>query len=216
MQKKLTIPFLPELATADLAAVGNLMKKRCAEHRIDTVNWREQFDYKPDTRFYIACTPDAVWLHFHVEGEKVRAVHAEDMAEVWNDSCVEFFVKMPDEAVYRNFEFNCIGYCVATVRQSRTEGVKPLSPQELRSIDRYASLGRQTLDCQTPADWEITVKIPAALLGFPKLKAGDILLGNFYKCGDETDRPHYVSWNKIDTEKPDFHRPEYFGTLEFA
>ncbi|MDR1810489.1 MAG: hypothetical protein LBR34_08840 [Prevotella sp.] len=214
--QKITITSLPELATADAATAGNLMKKHAAAHRIDSVNWREQFDYKPDAQFYIACTPDALWLHFHVAGEKAHAVHTEDMAEVWNDSCVEFFVKKPDEAVYRNFEFNCIGYCVATIRKSRTEGIEPLSPPELRSIERYASLGRQTIDASGPTEWEITVKIPAALLGLSALKTGDVLLGNFYKCGDKTDRPHYVSWNKIDTEKPDFHRPEYFGILEFA
>ena len=39
------------------------------------------------------------------------------------------------------------------------------------------------------------------------------LLGNFYKCGDATLLPHYLSWSQIDTEQPDFHRPEFFGEL---
>ncbi|MBO7233161.1 MAG: hypothetical protein J6V16_08435, partial [Bacteroidales bacterium] len=26
-------------------------------------------------------------------------------------------------------------------------------------------------------------------------------------------QPHYLSWQPINTEKPDFHRPEFFGTL---
>ena len=40
--------------------------------------------------------------------------------------------------------------------------------------------------------------------------------GNFYKCGDQQVVPHYLSWAPITTENPDFHRPEYFGELNFA
>ncbi|WP_336524905.1 carbohydrate-binding family 9-like protein, partial [Bacteroides acidifaciens] len=25
----------------------------------------------------------------------------------------------------------------------------------------------------------------------------------------------FLSWNPIEIEKPDFHRPDFFGTLEF-
>ena len=38
---------------------------------------------------------------------------------------------------------------------------------------------------------------------------------NFYKCGDELQTPHFLSWNPIQIEQPDFHRPDFFGTLEF-
>ena len=38
---------------------------------------------------------------------------------------------------------------------------------------------------------------------------------NFYKCGDELQTPHFLSWNPIKIENPDFHRPDFFGTLEF-
>ena len=41
------------------------------------------------------------------------------------------------------------------------------------------------------------------------------LMGNFYKCADGTDSPHYVSWSPIKTEKPNFHCPEFFGELIF-
>jgi hypothetical protein len=38
---------------------------------------------------------------------------------------------------------------------------------------------------------------------------------NFYKCGDELQTPHFLSWNPIEIDQPDFHRPDFFGTLEF-
>ncbi len=33
---------------------------------------------------------------------------------------------------------------------------------------------------------------------------------NLYKCGDNLSHPHFLSWRPIQTDKPDFHRPEYF------
>ena len=38
---------------------------------------------------------------------------------------------------------------------------------------------------------------------------------NFYKCGDNTTKKHYLTWNPVKTKNPDFHRPEYFGLLNF-
>ena len=37
--------------------------------------------------------------------------------------------------------------------------------------------------------------------------------GNFYKCGDETEFPHYGMWSEAVSDTPDFHRPECFGRL---
>ena len=51
---------------------------------------------------------------------------------------------------------------------------------------------------------------------FCRWQERDVLKANFYKCGDKLSVPHYLSWNPVTTEKPDFHRPEYFGLLEFA
>lgn len=28
---------------------------------------------------------------------------------------------------------------------------------------------------------------------------------NFYKCVDKTAKPHYLNWNAVGTENPDFH-----------
>jgi hypothetical protein len=39
-------------------------------------------------------------------------------------------------------------------------------------------------------------------------------MANFYKCGDETPEPHFLSWNPIDLPKPNFHVPQFFGQLE--
>ena len=65
--------------------------------------------------------------------------------------------------------------------------------------------------------WGLDLLIPAAALWHnPGLDfKGLHARGNFYKCGDGLKVPHYVTWAPIATEKPDYHRPEFFGELFF-
>ncbi|MBR1970023.1 MAG: hypothetical protein IKA17_06675 [Clostridia bacterium] len=37
------------------------------------------------------------------------------------------------------------------------------------------------------------------------------MYGNLYKCGEDTEKEHYVTYYPIVSEKLDFHRPEFFG-----
>jgi hypothetical protein len=61
--------------------------------------------------------------------------------------------------------------------------------------------------------WDLTVKIPMRILGINPDNLPEKILGNFYKCADGTDSMHYVTWAPIKTERPDFHRPEFFGEI---
>jgi hypothetical protein len=69
----------------------------------------------------------------------------------------------------------------------------------------------------TDDGWELTYKIPFAFIRqfFPEIvpEEGLVFCANTYKCGDSTVKPHYMSWNYIDLEKPNFHCPEHFGEL---
>jgi hypothetical protein len=55
----------------------------------------------------------------------------------------------------------------------------------------------------------MTVQIPAPVLGVQSFD-GVQLRGNLYKCADKAKTPHYLSAFEVGTEKPDFHRPEFF------
>ena len=37
---------------------------------------------------------------------------------------------------------------------------------------------------------------------------------NFYKCGDETSHPHWLSWSPV--KELNFHAPDDFGELKFT
>ncbi|GHV12785.1 hypothetical protein AGMMS49938_06030 [Fibrobacterales bacterium] len=128
---------------------------------------------------------------------------------VWQDSCVEVFLEMLDgSGDYVNFEFNSKGVCYSARgkdRQNRTE----LTNAEYLQIERNAS---EILFEGTTVRWFLFVKIPFALLHakWDDLRAFPIR-GNIYKCADNAQEPHYLSAFPIKTEKPDFHRPEFFS-----
>ncbi|MNE91354.1 hypothetical protein D3C80_1889560 [compost metagenome] len=69
------------------------------------------------------------------------------------------------------------------------------------------------------AFWELEFSIPFDWLRglFPDftVESGQILRGNFYKCGDETPVPHYGCWNRIDSGSANFHLSSFFGELKF-
>jgi hypothetical protein len=84
----------------------------------------------------------------------------------------------------------------------------------MSQIKRYASLGNEPFEEKKGNfDWTLTVEIPFSLLGIDPDNLPESIRANFYKCGDGTSVPHYVSWNPIEVENPDFHRPEFFGEL---
>lgn len=213
--KQLKIPYIqsldnvvePENAISILDELGTVDK-------IEILNWQKDFPYKPITYFNIARSKDSLFIKYSVKGSMIRAIYSKDQEPVNEDSCVEFFAKVPDNEKYMNFEFNCIGTCKASKRVSRNESVIPYSKEELSMIKRYSTLGRRAFkEMEGMFEWEIIVKIPLRIMGIDPEKLPKKLLGNFYKCADGTDSPHYVTWNPIITERPDFHRPEFFGEL---
>ena len=86
--------------------------------------------------------------------------------------------------------------------------------EELKRIKRYASPGNRPFEeMEGLFSWEVVVAIPYDLIGLDKQNLPDSLRANFYKCADASSLPHYLSWNPIQTEHPDFHRPEFFGRM---
>ena len=84
---------------------------------IDQVNWPAVSTYKPETYVHLAYSPQALYLLFTVSSDSVRATHTCPQSPVCQDSCVEFFMRLPDRAEYWNFEFNAIGTINASHRE---------------------------------------------------------------------------------------------------
>ena len=138
-----------------------------------------------------------------------KAVYTAYNEPVYTDSCLEFFCDWLGDGRYINMEMNANGTllsCVGADRHARTP-IADLSGGEIFTVK-----GEILDGC-----WQVTAAIPTALLckilGVETIPFGKgyTFRGNFYKCGDETPVPHYGMWSPVGTEKPDFHRPEYFG-----
>lgn len=181
-----------------------------AEDSISIKNW-EEYPSGPDVRFRIGYTDTAICLLFDVKGDHARAVYMNSNEPVYEDSCVEFFVKEPGSGHYFNFETNCIGTSLAAKRRSRTDFVH-LTEEQIETVTRKSSLPRRPTD-ERDASWTLELTVPFATIGLDHVP--DRLEANLYKCGDKTEHVHFLSWSGIDTASPDFHRPEFFGELIF-
>lgn len=188
-----------------------------AYESIAEVNWAKDFPYAPNVHFRIAYTDSSLLLHYRVAEDTVRAVTSEDNGRVWEDSCVEFFSAPVGNTGYYNMEFNCIGS--ALVRYGKDRHERKSAPQDiLHQIKRWSSLGSVPFQEKTSqCSWEVALIIPFSAFFLHEVRpySGLRMRANFYKCGDLTAKPHFLSWNKIAVDKPDFHRPEFFGELIF-
>ena len=193
-----------------------LDEEKVAFQPVNTVNW-EAFPYRPDVEFRIAHTEDAILLHFKVKEASVRAVAGKDNGSVWEDACVEFFSVPAADGIYYNMECNCAGTLPIGAGAGRAD--RQRAPQEvLDKVQRWASLGREAFDERVgERSWEVALIIPYSAFFLHHITSldGKSIRANFYKCGDKLQTPHYLSWNPIELEKPNFHCPEFFGMLNF-
>lgn len=216
---KLTIPYLADALLADNQDIDGRIKLAGVSLFVDKINWLE-FPFKPTVKVFTAYSEEFLWICFEVKGDFFRAKATVDQEAVWEDSCVEFFISTGDknahfsesDAIYRNFEFNVLGVCLSAFGTKSNREM--LSTEEMKQILRFPSIERNNLlsegDC---FDWNLCVAIPLKLLG---LEPGSSFTANFYKCGDLTTHPHFLSWSCIDTADPDFHLPQFFGVVELG
>lgn len=180
-----------------------------ASAKISELPWEKDFPYCPDVTLYIAHTTDALLLRFDVEEDNIKALCVSSNGPVWEDSCVEFFVRTPKSPFYYNFETNCIGTGLASKRLSR-ESCRHFSPAMMDQVKRKSSLPHTQINTGK-GRWTLELTVPFKVLDCGQKP--EMLLANFYKCGDKTEHPHFVAWSPIDNPKPNFHLPEFFGQL---
>lgn len=204
---------LPELALEALPAWLDEQGEQF--NTIDTVNWAD-YPYRPDVRFRIAATDRGFVINYRVSEKSVAAVAEGDCGRVWEDSCVEFFsCPNPADGIYYNIECNCVGTVLVAAGADRHE--RQRAPKEvLDGIERWSSLGRENFsERKGDVSWEVVLLVPYNVYFKHDVKdAPARFTANFYKCGDLLETPHFLSWNPIGVEKPDFHRPEFFGNVE--
>jgi hypothetical protein len=199
-----------------LEEISEKMDNEVQKFNIDTINWKD-YSYKPEVYFSIAYDENEIFLKYNIKENYFKAEKSETNQMVCEDSCVEFFVSPGNDGIYYNFEFNGIGTCLLGTGTGRENSTRS-NPEIIKKIRRMTSVGSEPVkEREGEFEWTITVAIPFEVFFHHKINKlqGKTFTANFYKCGDMLKVPHYVTWNPVGTENPDYHQPQYFGLLKF-
>jgi hypothetical protein len=166
---------------------------------------------------------ESIHVLFRVEDRYVRAVAQRHQDAVCTDSCVEFFFVpgMDIENGYFNLEVNCGGTMLFHFQKVPRVDAVAIAPADLAQIAVAHSLPRRVEpEMPGPVTWTVQYRLPFGILAkyrpAPPPRAGATWRANFYKCGDLTSHPHWLTWAPVRRPRPDFHVPADFGVLEFA
>lgn len=190
-----------------VAVTGEPDWDKVPELNIDQALWTEDTGIRAWGQL---CHDDEnLYVRMRASEREIRAENSAPLSPVWEDSCLEFFFRTGVSDIYFNFEINpngCLCLQAGPARNGRFNIVRE---------DAAAYFGIRT--GRTEDGWEVSYRIPLSFfhLFCPGYRFEGEMTGNMYKCGDKTPRPHYLSWNRIVLEKPNFHCPEFFGRLVF-
>lgn len=199
-----------------LEMVSEILDAEIEPLKLEQVNW-EEFPYLPDVSVQIAWNEHELFLQYKVKEQSVKAEITSNNGRVWTDSCVEFFLSPEGNDEYYNLEISCIGTILLGFRK-KGHPSEHADDDLIASIRRNSSLGNKPFaERKALTEWQITVAVPWEVFFKHHIRnaSGKKMRGNFYKCGDELSVPYFVSWTRIETEKPSFHEPAFFGGLEF-
>ncbi len=187
---------------------------------IDQFLWMKN-GYAPGVWVKIFHTDKCIYLCYHVAEDRVTIRHTAFGSDVWEDSCVEFFLNpFPErDDRYFNMEFNALGTMLIGIGSDGDDRKRHyLSRKDARGVKTFSTIRQPVVGAHGSDHWSLYLRIPKSL--FEKqygLRFTDkAAIGNFYKCGDKTEWEHYGAWNPVVNETPNFHLPEYFGKLVFS
>lgn len=176
----------------------------------------------PTTHVKMLYDNDNLYVIFHVEDRYVRIVTNTINGPVWNDACVEFFFS-PDTLYplwYFNLEVTGGGTPLMHYNLIPFTDVTKLDTLDIATIEIAHSLPEIVdPEIKDSITWTLEYSLPLDLLkkysNLTVPKQGVKWRANFYKTATTNSNPHYITWNFVDNPKPNFHLPEFFGTIVF-
>ena len=175
--------------------------------------------YKPHVEVKLCYGPQSLYVHFDVFEAKIRVRFTQFQDPVYKDSCVEMFIDpFPEKRLgYINVETNAAGAALVAIGLERSRRT-PIPQADLDGFEIISSVKGPISGYHGAEFWTLAYKLPLSLFAKyyeAKIRSGQAARANFYKCGDETETPHFGAWSPVRMPQPDFHRPEYFGRLIF-
>ena len=162
----------------------------------------------PRTSAYILRHESGLYVKFTSEEYPQRIEYREYNAPVNRDSCVEIFLApdVNDTEHYINFEMNASGYMYLGY------GTKAC-----RSAISDVDFDIFCVEVERRNDgWELMLFIPFDFLKKYFENLTDVMRANLYKCADRSANPHHLAWSEVESERPLFHDPDYFGILNLS
>jgi hypothetical protein len=176
--------------------------------------------FKPVVTAKMMYDAENVYLIYKVEDRHVRIQNTMFNSSVSTDACVEFFFS-PDSGWplrYFNVEINAGGTGLMAYHK---DGKRTNVKEEDFSVVEIAHTLPKKLEQEIsePVTWFLEFKMPLSLLAkygnFTRPEKGVQWKANFYKTSSRSTNPHYITWNIVQNPVPQFHLPQYFGTLVF-
>lgn len=155
---------------------------------------------------------EAIYIRMEAEEPRLRMRETGLLAEVCEDSCMEFFLQPTQRPEYLNFEMNPDRAMWLGIGVDADTRIRLLVPEVETLLDVRSAY--------TLNGWKLTYRIPFSFIRifFPDFEAkeGLCVRGNVYKCGEKTADPHFMAWCPTVYEEPNFHMSEYFGCFVFG
>ncbi|HEY0670057.1 MAG TPA: carbohydrate-binding family 9-like protein [Sphingobacteriaceae bacterium] len=178
--------------------------------------------FKPLAKAKMMYDKDHLYLIFRVKDRHVRIQTRNFNGPVSGDACVEFFFS-PDQNFplrYFNLEINAGGVPLMGYHTNGQKEFKLLQPDELKLIKIAHSLpGNLEQEIAEPVTWTVECRIPLSLLQkYTAITTPEKGIGwkaNFYKTSSRSSNPHWITWAPVSNPKPNFHLPQFFGTIVF-
>ncbi|MBL8088273.1 MAG: hypothetical protein JNM85_09440 [Chthonomonas sp.] len=184
-----------------------------AQLSIKSYAWQPTETWRPDTQVLLAHSPVGVLVAFEVHDQFLLGRYQGYDDPVYQDSCVEFFFNpLPGRLEgYYNIEVNVSGGVKFNYQRSRGVDRRTMPEGLLRDlrVDPGVIIDPEHGE---PMVWRVSYVVPWEAVSSEDSRDWR---ANFYKCCEDNSHPHFGSWSPIETESPDFHRPEFFGTLRF-
>jgi len=174
-------------------------------------------NYNPKVDAKVCYSAKNIFVYFKVYEKEITATYTNINDPVYKNSCVEFFVNLFPEMTdkYFNFEMNAIGTIYVGFGAIGKRKILPI--EDIKLVKVFSTLTKPFVGQIENDFWEIKLSIPFNLLEkyYKQKFESNPAIANFYKCSDATKYEHYGCWNLINSEKPNFHLPKYFGDLLF-
>lgn len=147
-------------------------------------------------------TDTDIILHFETNEKPLFAVKNHINDSVCEDSCMEFFFRAAGSGSYINIEINPLG---VSLIEAGSPGSRNPVPAEENPVLISSMIDNK--------HWTLQYAVPFSFAEKYTGKLFPYFYGNFYKCGDKTEHPHYACWHPIVSDRPNFHMPDQFGKL---